>query len=111
MRLSGEVRIEKEKGIIQVRHLLPYLALSVLTAALLFLPIPEGEIFGSEGDWYSQHVGAAEAIRQTMLRQETVFPQHAGLAAVSTPMTLHITGFCGRIFFLLIFCPGYRWGS
>ena len=79
MRLSGEVRIEKEKGIMQVRHLLPYLTLSVLTAALLFLPVPEGAIFGSEGDWYSQHVGAAEAIRQTMLRQETVFPQHAGL--------------------------------
>lgn len=59
---------------------LPYLLLSVVTLLLLFLPVPEGALFGSEGDWYSQHVGAADALRQTMLRQGTIFPQFIGLA-------------------------------
>ena len=111
MRLSGEVRIEKEKGIIQVRHLLPYLALSVLTAALLFLPIPEGEIFGSEGDWYSQHVGAAEAIRQTMLRQETVFPQHAGLGGGINAYDLAYYGLLRPDILLAYLLPGVPMGK
>ena len=111
MRLSGEIRIEKEKGIIQVRHLLPYLALSVLTAALLFLPIPEGEIFGSEGDWYSQHVGAAEAIRQTMLRQETVFPQHAGLGGGINAYDLAYYGLLRPDILLAYLLPGVPMGK
>ncbi len=111
MRLSGEVRIEKEKGIMQVRHLLPYLALSVLTAALLFLPISEGEIFGSEGDWYSQHVGAAEAIRQTMLRQETVFPQHAGLGGGINAYDLAYYGLLRPDILLAYLLPGVPMGK
>ena len=58
---------------------LPFLLLSVLTLLLLFLPLGKGEMFGSEGDWYSQHVGAAEALRQTMLSERTIFPQFVGI--------------------------------
>lgn len=50
--------------------------LELLTLFLLLLPvICIGSFFGSEGDWYSQHVGAAELLRQTMLEQGTLFPQ------------------------------------
>lgn len=59
----------------------PYIVLTLFTLLLLLLPIGEGNFFGSEGDWYSQHVGAAEALRQTMLEQGTIFPQHINIGA------------------------------
>ena len=59
----------------------PYIILTLFTLLLLLLPIGEGNFFGSEGDWYSQHVGAAEALRQTMLEQGTIFPQHINIGA------------------------------
>lgn len=64
----------------------PYAFLTALTCALMFLPVEEGCIFGSEGDWYSQHVGAAEALRQTMLETKSLLPSWIGVggAAIST---------------------------
>lgn len=49
--------------------------LTVLTLVILLLPLSQGDFFGSEGDWYSQHVGAAENLRQTMLNTGSLFPQ------------------------------------
>ena len=49
--------------------------LTVLALSILLLPVGGDSFFGSEGDWYSQHVGAAEMLRQTMLEQHTLFPQ------------------------------------
>lgn len=60
-------------------EILPYLLLTGLTFLLLYLPMEQGAIFGSEGDWYSQHVGAAEALRQTMLSAKGIFPQFVGI--------------------------------
>ena len=60
-------------------EILPYLLLTGLTFLLLYLPVEQGAIFGSEGDWYSQHVGAAEALRQTMLSAKGIFPQFVGI--------------------------------
>ena len=60
-------------------EILPYVLLTGLTFLLLYLPVAEGAIFGSEGDWYSQHVGAAEALRQTMLSGGGIFPQFVGI--------------------------------
>ena len=59
------------------RRLAPYLALTVFSLALYLLPVGTGNLFGSEGDWYSQHVGAAENLRQMMLETGTVFPQYS----------------------------------
>lgn len=59
--------------------LLPCFLLTAVTAMLLFLPIADGEMFGSEGDWYSQHVGAAETLRQTIWETGTIFPQFIGI--------------------------------
>ncbi|MEY8369841.1 YfhO family protein [Anaerovoracaceae bacterium 42-11] len=60
-------------------EIFPYLLLTGLTFLLLYLPMEQGAIFGSEGDWYSQHVGAAEALRQTMLSAGGIFPQFIGI--------------------------------
>lgn len=70
---------DKERIYYNAMKVLPFLLLSVLTLLLLFLPLEKGEMFGSEGDWYSQHVGAAEALRQTMLSEHTIFPQFVGI--------------------------------
>lgn len=75
----GETKKQKNHMLWALDRLLPYFMLTALMAALMLLPISPGEMFGSEGDWYSQHVGAAEAIRKTMLQQETLFPQFAGI--------------------------------
>lgn len=66
----------------------PYLALSAIALALMLLPVtvrgvldsgnPFFYFFGSEGDWLSQHVGAAELLRQTMLEEKTILPQFLG---------------------------------
>lgn len=77
LRLKGNW--EKEKIYYNAMRVLPFLLLSVLTLLLLLLPLEKGEMFGSEGDWYSQHVGAAEALRQTMLSEHTIFPQFVGI--------------------------------
>ncbi len=52
-----------------------HIILTVFSLAILLLPLSQGDFFGSEGDWYSQHVGAAENIRQTMLSTGSLFPQ------------------------------------
>ena len=75
-----ELRGEREKRICAgAAEALPCLLLTALMLGLLLFPVEEGGLFGSEGDWYSQHVGAAEALRQTMLSQETIFPQFVGI--------------------------------
>ena len=55
--------------------LLHHIILTALALAVMFLPLEKGAFFGSEGDWYSQHVGAAQAIRQTILDSGNPFPQ------------------------------------
>ena len=67
--------------------------LELLTLFLLLLPaVCSGSFFGSEGDWYSQHVGAAELLRQTMLEQGTIFPQFVPAGGGSNPVSYtHLT--------------------
>ncbi len=73
--------------------LLPHIFLTGLTLLLLFLPVPTDAIFGSEGDWYSQHVGAAEALRQTILSSGTIFPQFAGIGGGASAFDLAYYGY------------------
>ena len=41
--------------------------------ALIYIIIPEGEVFGSTTDWLSQHVNLAETLRNEMLDKKTLF--------------------------------------
>ena len=74
-RLSRRTR--KEKAAAVCGRIFPYVLLSVFTLSLCLLPIPADALFGSEGDWYSQHVGAAENLRQMMLETGSIFPQYS----------------------------------
>lgn len=69
---------EKRVGI-GIEIIMPHLFLTVSALLLMLLPLAPGTMFGSEGDWYSQHVGAAEALRQTILSTGTIFPQFVGI--------------------------------
>lgn len=63
---------------------LPYLFLGVFTLVLLFLPMGTGNLFGSDGDWLSQHVAIAQSLRQTMLSTHSVLPQWVNLGGGSS---------------------------
>ena len=54
---------------------LHHFILTLAVLAVMFLPMGQGDFFGSEGDWYSQHVGAAQALRQTIIDSGNPFPQ------------------------------------
>lgn len=58
--------------------------LTGITLLLLFLPLGSGMFFGSEGDWYSQHVGIAESLRQTMLETGSIIPQYIHIGGGSS---------------------------
>lgn len=88
---SEEFKV-KDRLRIFLKRFFPYVFLTALTLALMLLPLESGEFFGSEGDWYSQHVGAAETLRQTMLEQKTVFPQHVNIGGGSNAYDLAYYG-------------------
>ena len=54
---------------------LHHFILTLAALAVMFLPMGQGDFFGSEGDWYSQHVGVAQALRQTIIDSGNPFPQ------------------------------------
>ena len=62
-------------GAMERRDLKYHLGLTIITVAVMALPAGGGNFFGSGGDWYSQHVGAAEALRQTIADSGVIFPQ------------------------------------
>ncbi len=78
--------------------------LTVLTLVILLLPLSQGDFFGSEGDWYSQHVGAAENLRQTMLNTGSLFPQFSTGGVDATSTIWHITGCCGQTCCFPVWC-------
>ncbi len=63
---------------------LPYLVLGMFALVLMLLPMGAGNLFGSDGDWLSQHVAIAESLRQTMLSAHSVLPQWIGLGGGSS---------------------------
>lgn len=62
-------------GAMERRDLKYHLGLTIITVAVMALPTGGGNFFGSGGDWYSQHVGAAETLRQTIADSGVIFPQ------------------------------------
>ncbi|MEG2528946.1 MAG: YfhO family protein, partial [Anaerovoracaceae bacterium] len=63
-----------------------YIVITLITLVLMILPMlvgNKGMLYGSEGDWYQQHVAIVEALRQTILDSKTLFPQYIGLGGGS----------------------------
>lgn len=74
----------KEKRRTLKRNLKFHILLCMIALAVLLIPLPSGSIFGSEGDWISQHVAVAESLRQAMREQKTLIPQWIGLGGGSS---------------------------
>lgn len=60
-----------------MKRLFTHIGMTVFTLGLALIPLSPQNFFGSEGDWISQHVGAAENIRQMILSTGTLFPQYS----------------------------------
>lgn len=63
---------------------LRHIIFTLVVLAVFIIPMPLGSIFGSEGDWISQHVAVADSLRQAMLEQKTLIPQWIGLGGGSS---------------------------
>lgn len=50
---------------------------------LIWLILPEGAVYGSTTDWFSQHVALAETIRDACLQQKTLLPMFLPLGGGS----------------------------
>lgn len=61
-------KIRKEK-----KWLYPAILL-VASLLLILLSCQKGSLYGSSCDWFSQHVSLADTIRQTILKEGTLFP-------------------------------------
>lgn len=48
------------------------------------IPVGAGNLFGREGDWYTQHVAIAETLRQSMLESGKLIPQYIPLGGGSS---------------------------
>lgn len=60
-----------------MKRLFTHMGMTMFTLGLALFPLEKNEFFGSEGDWISQHVGAAENIRQMVLSTGSIFPQYS----------------------------------
>lgn len=64
--------------------LLCHMALTALALALALLPVTAGSFYGSEGDWYTQHLTIAESLRRLMLDTGKLIPQFVPLGGGSS---------------------------
>lgn len=79
----------------------------ILSAALLltWLIVPEGHLFGSETDWYCQHVNIADAMRKQFFTSGKWFPDFTELGGGANFYTLAYYGFFRPDVFLGYFLP------
>lgn len=73
----------KKKGLIGKMDFVYPVILIAIFILLITLSIPEGCLYGSTVDWYSQHVTLAETIRDTCLEQKTLSPAWMSLGGGS----------------------------
>ena len=64
--------------------LLCHMVLTALALALALLPVPAGSFYGSEGDWYTQHLTIAESLRRLILDTGKLIPQFVPLGGGSS---------------------------
>lgn len=79
----------------------------ILSAALLltWLIVPKGHLFGSETDWYCQHVNIADAMRKQFFVSGKWFPDFTELGGGTNFYTLAYYGFFRPDVFLGYFLP------
>ena len=79
----------------------------ILSAALLltWLIVPKGHLFGSETDWYCQHVNIADAMRKQFFVSGKWCPDFTELGGGTNFYTLAYYGFFRPDVFLGYFLP------
>ncbi len=66
------------------REIMTFVLLNSITLLVLLLPLQQGQFFGTDGDWYSQHIAIADSLRQTMLQNRSIIPQVISLGGGSS---------------------------
>ena len=79
------------------------LVLTIIFTILLLLTVPFGCIYGSEGDWFSQHVALAEQFRQIFYKTGRILPDYTLLGSGSSIYDISYYGLLRRMFY----CPFY----
>ena len=75
------------------RNALTLLLLLAAGSILIWLLIPSGSWFGSETDWYSQHVTIADYMRKYFYATGNLFPDFTGLGGGTNFFSLSYYGF------------------
>lgn len=75
------------------RNLFPFLLLLAAGGILIWQLVPAGSWFGSETDWYSQHVTIADYMRENFYATGKLFPDFTGLGGGTNFFSLSYYGF------------------
>ena len=75
------------------RNAITLLLLLTAGSLLILLLIPSGSWFGSETDWYSQHVTIADYMRKNFYATGSLFPDFTGLGGGTNFFSLSYYGF------------------
>lgn len=75
------------------RNAITLLLLLTAGSILILLLIPSGSWFGSETDWYSQHVTIADYMRKNFYATGSLFPDFTGLGGGTNFFSLSYYGF------------------
>ncbi len=75
------------------RNVLTLLLLLIAGSILIWLLIPSGSWFGSETDWYSQHVTIADYMRKNFYATGNLFPDFTGLGGGTNFFSLSYYGY------------------
>ena len=96
-------KLQQQKGIIMIfcskpqkftwRNAITLLLLLTAGSILILLLIPSGSWFGSETDWYSQHVTIADYMRKNFYATGSLFPDFTGLGGGTNFFSLSYYGF------------------
>ena len=59
----------------RIKQIILFMLLHLITLFILLLPLQQGHFFGTNGDWYSQHIAIADSLRKAMLQSRSLVPQ------------------------------------
>ena len=68
----------------RIKQIILFMLLHLITLFILLLPLQQGHFFGTNGDWYSQHIAIADSLRKAMLQSRSLVPQFIELGGGSS---------------------------
>lgn len=101
---SGDLKRPSDSRKIEI-FVYPIILLLFVFASLCFI-LPEHTLFGSEGDWFSQHVAIAEQYRTAFYETGNLFPDWLPLGAGSNSYDFSYYGFLRPDVLISFLLPG-----